>query len=221
MNTSIGDSKEVLRYCAIGDSLTVGVGSSYFIKGFITKYLNLTRETLNKPIIPYIFGKNGATTADILRSLLHPFVRGGIIRSDIITITAGGNDLIDAAEAFLQTKNEKEFYVAQDHGKKNLAAIIDTIIKMKSERDPYIIRMMNLYDPFENIPGTDKWVESFNQGIERLSSPPFIKVANIHDRFKGKTNELLANDHIHPNNLGYSIIADALYELGYDLSLRV
>ncbi|MBS4171984.1 GDSL-type esterase/lipase family protein [Bacillus sp. FJAT-49736] len=207
---------DLLRFCAIGDSLTLGVGSSYFVKGFITKYLWLLRRSLQVPIVPYIFGRNGATTANILRSLDHPFVKEGIIRSKVITITAGGNDLIDAAESFLRTKNEKEFFNAVDHGKKNLAAIIDTIQGMKKNGSPYIIRMMNLYDPFENIPGTDKWVEAFNQGIERLSSPPNIKVANIHDRFKGRTKELLARDHVHPNDKGYGIIADAIFELGVD-----
>ncbi|KQL55046.1 hypothetical protein AN964_17060 [Heyndrickxia shackletonii] len=214
--TTFIHSNEFLRYCAIGDSLTVGIGSTYFIKGFITKYLWLLRRSQNLPIVPYIYGRSGATTANILKMLQHPFVKEGIIRSNIITITAGGNDLIDAAQVFLKNKNEKDFFLAVEHGKKNLATIIDTILKMKNGGVPFIIRMMNLYDPFENIPGTDKWVEAFNLGIEQLSSPPAIKVANVHDRFKGRTNELLANDHVHPNNRGYEVIADALFELGID-----
>jgi len=207
-------SNELLRYCAIGDSLTVGIGSTYFVKGFITKYLWLLRKSLDKPIVPYIYGKSGATTANILKMLHHPFVKEGIIRSNIITLTAGGNDLIDAAQAFLKNKNEKDFFLAVDHGKKNLASIMETILNMKTGEEPFIIRMMNLYDPFENIPGTDKWVEAYNQGIEQLSSPPMIKVANVHDRFKGKTNELLAIDHVHPNNRGYEVIAEELFKLG-------
>ncbi|PKR86703.1 GDSL-type esterase/lipase family protein [Heyndrickxia camelliae] len=217
MNTSIFiQSNELVRYCAIGDSLTVGIGSTYFVKGFITKYLWLLRRSLNKPIVPYIYGKSGATTADILKMLNNPFVKEGIIRSSIITLTAGGNDLIDSAQLFLKNKNEKDFFLAVDQGKKNLASIMDRILNMKKGGEPFIIRMMNLYDPFENIPGTDKWVEAYNQGIERLSSPPMIKVANVHDRFKGKTKELLAIDHVHPNNKGYEVIADAFFELGVD-----
>lgn len=207
--------RDVLGYCALGDSLTVGVGSTFFVKGFITRYLYLTRQTLKRPIAPVVFGKIGATSADIANSLNYPTIIEGIKRSEIITITAGGNDLIDAAQNFLQTKNEKEFLVALDNCNKNLTTIVERIKSIKRDHPSYIIRMINLYDPFSDIPGTDKWVEAFNRSIERHSQSPIIKVANIHDLFAGKEEMLLANDHIHPNDHGYAIIADALHHLGY------
>ncbi|MGE8205156.1 GDSL-type esterase/lipase family protein [Heyndrickxia sp. NPDC080065] len=208
--------RRFLRYCAIGDSLTVGVGSTCFVKGFITRYLSLTRKTVEMPIFPSIFGKSGATSGDILNNLNHPFISTRVKDAEIITITAGGNDLIGAAKAFLQNKNEKDFLIALENGKKNLSKIINRIMNLKHSQGPYIIRMINLYNPFPNIAGADKWVEEYNHNIERLANPPIIQVANIHDLFHGKEKELLAHDHIHPNNKGYLIIANALFQLGYE-----
>ncbi|MGE6260976.1 GDSL-type esterase/lipase family protein [Heyndrickxia sporothermodurans] len=207
--------RKCYQYCAIGDSLTVGVGSSFFTKGLITRYVYLTREVLNAPVIPSVFGKIGATTGDILNSLNNPIIRRRIENSEIITITAGGNDLIHAAEQYLLDKNEEDFFYALENGNKNLKAIIHQIVEFKQKDALYIIRMMNLYNPFSDIKGTDTWVEAYNQNIERLARSPIVKVANIHDLFYGKEKELLSMDHIHPNSQGYHIIADALSQLGY------
>ena len=100
--------KRHINYCGLGDSLTVGVGSNIFEKGFIGKYLFLTRKRpFNQPIAPAVFARVGATTGDILKSFEHPFVCRTIKEAEIITITAGGNDLIDAAEQFSTRQKKK------------------------------------------------------------------------------------------------------------------
>lgn len=215
-----GMERKVYRYCGIGDSLTVGVGSILFTKGFITRYLYLTGKVLKAPILPSTFGKIGATTGDILDSLNNKFVAKEIEEADIITITAGGNDLIDAAENFAEDKNEDDFFIALESGKRNLKNIIHRIMEIKQKQDPYIVRMMNLYNPFPELMVADKWVEAFNHNIERLKKPPIIKVADIHDLFLNREKELLFFDHIHPNYKGYAIIADALSRLGYEPLIR-
>ena len=208
--------KRHINYCGLGDSLTVGVGSNIFEKGFIGRYLFLTRKAFNQPIAPAVFARVGATTGDILKSFEHPLVCKTIKEAEIITITAGGNDLIDAAEQFLQDKKEEDFFIALESGKKNLSNIIQQIMTFKREAEPYIIRMINLYNPFPELKGSDKWVEAFNHDIERLANPPVIRVADIHDLFLGKEKELLANDHVHPNTKGYHLIANSLHQLGYE-----
>ncbi|PTY73831.1 hypothetical protein B5V88_16615 [Heyndrickxia sporothermodurans] len=211
-----GMERRIIRYCAIGDSLTVGIGSDIFSKGFITRYVYLTRQALNTRVHPAVFGKTGATTGDILKSLNHPFLYKGIKEADIITITAGGNDLIDAAKQFLQDKKEEDFFIALEKGKRNLEDIIKRLTDIKQNDQRYIIRMMNLYNPFPEIKGVDKWVEAFNHNIESLTKSPLIKVADIHHLFMGKEQEVLSSDHIHPNHRGYCLIANALTKLGYD-----
>jgi lysophospholipase L1-like esterase len=214
MYTSISGKRRALGYCALGDSLTAGVGSSYFMYGFITRYLYLTRQAFPVHIFPNLFGKSGATSQEIAKSVQFPVIREAIKHADIITITAGGNDLIHAAKAFLKTKNQQEFMKALDHCHVNIQQLLHEIDYIKG-RDPYIIRALNLYNPFTSISGTDQWVTAFNRNIEGLLSRKNGRVADIHSLFFGKEKELLAGDHVHPNDKGYIIIANALHGLGY------
>lgn len=210
-----------LNYVALGDSLTVGVGSAIFTPGFVGDYTLLSQSALCAPICPRVFAKIGATTDEILQSLSIPEVAYHISHADIITLTAGGNDLIHAAEAFLVNHKVQDLETAVNQSTANISKIICKIHELNPpEKHTYILRILDLYNPFPNISETRPWIHAFNTHLASFSSMPHIGIANIYSPFEGRQKELLSSDHVHPNPKGYKVMAEATYRLGYDHLLR-
>jgi lysophospholipase L1-like esterase len=72
-----------------------------------------------------------------------------------------------------------------------------------------------LYNPQPQIPLADKWVQLFNRQLNSFDNRSTIRVADLYSVFKGRQDEFLSRDQIHPNNLGYQVIANTLFSLGY------
>ncbi|MBY0123589.1 GDSL-type esterase/lipase family protein [Bacillus sp. S/N-304-OC-R1] len=203
-----------LRYLALGDSLTVGVGVPLFDPGFVEYYSCLSQETLNTSI-PYCkFAKSGATTGDVLTMISSPPVTEALKFANIITITAGGDDLINAAFGFLKNKNEDTFSQTLEQSRIHYAKILERIHQI-DKQDQYIIRIMNLYNPFPEISIAEKGIEAFNSMISRFGQDKYTEVADIYSVFKGNEKEFLARGGVHPNNRGYYQMALAFHRLGY------
>ncbi|MEW9502672.1 GDSL-type esterase/lipase family protein [Jeotgalibacillus marinus] len=212
------NDEKVIDYVALGDSLTTGVGILPFDPGFVERYAGLTRGKLNMPVRLYKHDKVGATTSDLLQSLRSDDYNKTVLRhADIITVTIGGNDLIQAGKAFLQNKDENVLFQALDTSIKNISAIITILNELVSKYEgPFIIRLTNLYNPLPQVPQADIWVQKFNEHLQGFSSISNLKVANIYSIFKGNTKTLLSSDGIHPNQQGYDQMARAVYNLGYN-----
>lgn len=204
-------------YLALGDSLTVGVGSGLFAPGFVGCYHQLSEAALKRPICQRVYAKVGATTKEVLQSLEIPEIAAAVHEADIVTITAGANDLIDAAEEFLVNKKATVLESALKISTTNLSKILDKIHAIHAPKDnTYIIRLLNLYNPLPNIPQIDPWIQQFNSHLSHFSSLPHIKIADIYHPFAGHQQALLSADHIHPNSRGYDVMANAVYQLGFD-----
>lgn len=204
----------MIKYAAIGDSLTVGVGDG-FGGGFVPRYGSLTQQSLKLPVVYDKIGVSGAATGDILAIVNRDSdVRFVLQAADIITITAGGNDLVDAAKAYLANQSKDTFMQALIQCRQNFGGIISAIRRLKSGRRPYIIRAVDLYNPFPSFPEPIQWVNRFNQHLESFEDGN-LKVANIYHLFQGKENELLSLDRFHPNARGYALIAEELHKQGY------
>lgn len=115
----------------------------------------------------------------------------------------------------MQEKDDDVFLEALEMCKRNIPKIIEDIEKLKvNTNDPYIIRILNLYNPFPNVELADKRVHRFNNHINTIAKEEHVKVADIYNIFKGKEKELLSFDQIHPNDNGYKKIAESLHYLG-------
>lgn len=203
-------------YIALGDSLTVGVGSGFFSPGFVQRYRRMAEWELDEEIYLQIFAHPGYKTADILTELSNDFVKESVKEADIITITAGGNDLITAARNYLQDKNEEDLRNGLKECMTNMSAIFNTIHLLKKQVErPYIIRMINLYNPFPKEEIAKKWVRKFNNHLKILAEHECVKMANIQKAFRDYEKEYLSIDGIHPNDIGYERIAELLHRFGY------
>lgn len=211
-------SKKILAYTALGDSLTAGVGKPFFSPGFVQLFSRKMEEELDVRVKSAIFDRSGATSEQVLESIVrHPYIQMKIKESDMITISAGGNDFINAVTSFLQNKDEGVFSAALDSCIQHLKQMIHEIIHLKTdEKSIYMVRLLNLYNPFPNEPLAVKWIAIFDSQLSKFSINSHVKVAPLHKAFAGREEELLAKDRIHPNGKGYEVIAASLAELGFE-----
>ncbi|MDP4169344.1 MAG: GDSL-type esterase/lipase family protein [Bacillota bacterium] len=203
-------------YVALGDSLSVGVGTTFFSPGFVQRFRRSAERVLDDHIALRIYAHSGYKTEDVLNDLKKEYIQDSLRNADIITITAGGNDLISAARKYLDDKNEEDLSIALKKCITNMTAILDTIHKLKSDSDtPYIIRMFNLYNPFPKEPLAQKWVKKFDTHLNNLAIHEHVAFVDMQKLFKNNESEYLSIDQIHPNDLGYDRMAEQLNKLGY------
>ena len=203
-----------LCYLAIGDSLTVGIGVPFLDPGYVEYYRDLSQQILKRRILYQKCARSGATTADILTMIYSPIVTEAITCANIITITAGGNDLINAAKGYIRNKDEKIIYQTIKQLSDNYSKILERIHHL-DKQDQYIIRLTNLYNPFPEISIADEGIKAFNSLMSGFGREMNVKVADIYSVFKGNEETLLSKGGVHPNRKGYYQMAVALSRLGY------
>ena len=213
----IGGGKDMtLQYTALGDSLTVGVGAGLFEPGFVQRYKRKMEEDLNEEVSLIVFAKSGLETSEILAMLNEPFIMEQVKKADVITITGCGNDLLQSLEIYEKEKDEHVFLEASSHCQKNYSGMLEKIREIKGEKDTrYLVRLLNLYNPFPSIELADKWISGFNRHLKQLESAPQIKVIDTYAVFKGHEQEYLSIDRVHPNSRGYEAMAENLRASGY------
>jgi lysophospholipase L1-like esterase len=201
----------VIHYLAFGDSLTVGYGAPPG-QGFVSVLQQKVEDAIRLPVYLSNAGINGATTARLLELLdteleLHQLIR----RADVITITAGGNDLIQAALPFIYSGDSTQLISALQAYETNYRKMLARIDKIKKDSVPgslpYVLILIGLYNPLPEVPESAVWVTRFNHFLNKLHSS-MTYVVQVFDAFKGREAQLLFMDHIHPNAAGYAVIAD-------------
>lgn len=211
-----GGKEMMLQYTALGDSLTVGVGAGLFEPGFVQRYKRKVEVDLNEEVSLLVFAKSGLETSEILAMLNEPFIMEQVKKADVITITGCGNDLLQSLEIYEKEKDEHVFLEASSHCQKNYSGMLEKIRDIKGEKDTrYLVRLLNLYNPFPSIELADKWISGFNRHLKQLESAPQIKVIDTYAVFKGREKEYLSIDRVHPNSRGYEAMAEKLRAAGY------
>ncbi|RYL95688.1 lysophospholipase [Sporolactobacillus sp. THM7-4] len=208
---------EHLFYTALGDSLTVGVGATLFAPNFVRQYRRHLEQALQRPARLRVFAKNGATSEAVLESLSHPEVAYAVGSANAITLTAGGNDFIQAGRVWTASGDSSVIQITLASCYRRIEQIIETIYHLHRENpEPFMIRVLNLYNPMPQMPQSSPILETFNRRLAGLERFPGVKVADIYHAFYGREASLLSFDHIHPNPIGYSIMADTTARLGFD-----
>lgn len=203
-------------YVALGDSLTVGLGATFFQPNFVKLYQQSLEYYFRQPVERMSFAKNGATSEQILDQIKQPDASEAVRNASFITLTAGGNDMLHASKAWMKTGDEGALLGAIQNCVTTIEAILRTIFDIHAANpQPFCVRVMNLYNPMPQIPETYAWLEYYNQQLAQLERAPYVKIADVYHAFLGREPMLLTIDHTHPNPLGYRIMADTAIRLGY------
>nr|WP_245203626.1 GDSL-type esterase/lipase family protein [Ammoniphilus resinae] len=228
--------QDLIRITAMGDSLTFGL------------FLNEKPLEPSKIAFPYLmsdharvenFGVTGSTSKDLLDAIQTMQYQTAIKHSNLITITIGSNDLIDASSQLIKGfQKDPSYQPSQDELeellkearkraegiKGNLQAAIKEI--RKHSNSPIVL--FNLYNPFPNVSAlqylhnlNEKVIMPANEAIKTLEDPlSGIFVADAHGEFEGKQLSFVRvwSYDFHPTEDGQKALAkSALEVLGADL----
>ena len=88
-------------YVALGDSISTGYG--------LTEGVGFTGQVAEDNDLSLVsLASDGETSETLLTKLKDPASAAAVMKADVITITVGGNDFMNALYSFLQTEYNEE-----------------------------------------------------------------------------------------------------------------
>ncbi|MBP1045798.1 SGNH/GDSL hydrolase family protein [Enterococcus sp. BWM-S5] len=234
-NTNKND-KEILKYVAIGDSLTEGVGDLTNSGGFVPMVAKDIQEKyqLNAVEIEN-FGKNGDRSDQILKRIKKSDdIKAQLGEADMITLTVGGNDLMKVIKGDVFNLTIDSFDKPLESYQKQMTTLLEEIRKYNEDAPVYVLGIYNpFYLYFPEITEMQQIVTNWNAGTETVVNEQermyFIPINDL--LYKGvdgdvgitgseddtadagesiTNNAIYEEDHFHPNNLGYQLMANAV-----------
>jgi len=207
-------------YFALGDSLTAGTGAADG-QGFVPLLHRTLERKVGRDIELRTSGIVGARSDEIWHKLSCDRNQQQWIRqAKIISITAGGNDLMQAAVPFYTEGKSSHLTQALRTFVASLKQMIAFIHALKqSSSDPYLLLVIGLYNPLPYIPIAGQWVRKFNK-YTYLNARNQAVYVNVYDAFIGQELQFLSEDLFHPNEKGYAAIAKEAYQAIPPIALR-
>ncbi|MFC0274347.1 SGNH/GDSL hydrolase family protein [Metabacillus herbersteinensis] len=204
-----------LKIVAIGDSLTAGVGDESKQGGYIGMVKKmLERETGLKEVTLSNFGIRGHKTDDLLKKLSNEEVISRVKEADIIVMTIGANDIMEVVRGNILSLDFEPFRNEKKNYEDRFSDILSTIRKHNTEAQ---IVYVGLYNPFKlmlpELTEIDIIIEEWNNSSQRLiQADPNSNYVPVDDFFSRESvDKLLYKDEFHPNKLGYSLMADRVF----------
>lgn len=202
-----------LHIVTLGDSLTEGVGDELNEGG----YVGIIEENLDEnqyDIDIQNFGKRGRRTTHLLDVLEKEEVITAVEEADIVLITIGANDIMQVFKENFTKLTLEVFNKEQIAYEKRLHEIFTKIRIINEDADIYLI---GFYNPFQQyfsyIEELDVIVDNWNKvGRQVASQYENADYIPIKDLFENHSMELFAEDHFHPNHLGYKLIANRVLQ---------
>lgn len=228
------NNKEILKYVAIGDSLTEGVGDLTNAGGFVPIVAKDIQEkfSLNAVEIEN-FGKNGDRSDQILKRIKKSEdIQAQLGEADMITLTVGGNDLMKVIKGDVFNLTIDSFDKPLASYQKQMTSLLEEIRKYNEDAPVYVLGIYNpFYLYFPEITEMQQIVTNWNDGTEAVVTQQekmyFIPINDL--LYKGvdgdvgitgseedstgdavTNNAIYEEDHFHPNNLGYQLMANAV-----------
>lgn len=214
-------------YLALGDSVAAGVGASLpsargypaIIAGYLNRVAGHHVDLVNLSVpgettTSFVNGGQLDRALGVIRN-----ARAAGQRVSPITLTLGGNDLLDApAGAAARAR-------ALQTAATNLQSILTRLRQAAGAgagAGDVEILVTNYYDPTgtdPNRPDSDAWwLAQLNAAIRQATDRANARLVDVAARFQGHTADWTWYPaDIHPNNAGYEQIADLVWQAtGYD-----
>ncbi|RHW42341.1 GDSL family lipase [Neobacillus notoginsengisoli] len=204
-----------LTVTAVGDSLTEGIGDSTDSGGYLP-YLEakLEQEKGIENAVVQNYGVKGTRSDQLLKRLRKQEVASAIKDSDMVIITIGGNDIMKVARRNILNMQYDSFAKEKDSYIARLEKIMDLIRK---ENPGAALVLIGTYNPFlqwfPEVEELDQIVSDWNEaGKNVIASYPNAFFVGIDDIFTDLQVNLLFDDQFHPNDKGYQLIAERVFE---------
>ena len=206
-----------INYIAIGDSLAAGqtpnreIGAGYADMIALAIRPDQYSKQLSVP---------GSTVSKVISQVDSRAGRQAIQKADLITISAGANDLLPLIQndprRGLLTFNAVTAAFALNGVRENYAVLLEKIRALNPEADVYV---MGYYFPYPHVfdqhkPAVSKQLDTLNQIIKQEAEKAGAVFVPVADRFGLEGKKYLPNPgDVHPNGAGYLQMANAFLDL--------
>ncbi|MBU9674857.1 SGNH/GDSL hydrolase family protein [Planococcus sp. CP5-4] len=219
-NTVFAEPQIPAAYVAIGDSLAAGQTPNRAID---SGYADLIAQELtrNQPLAFYSkdLAFPGFTASDVLESIESDEAKELLGSANIITVSAGANDLLrlvqaNAAEGALSFEEIPADY-ALNAARKNVEKILSELEELAPSADVYVMGYYFAYPHARDSQkqGTAKQLEQLNAILEQEAEQAGVTFVDVAGRFGEDAVDLVPNSgDVHPNLDGYQEMANAFFE---------
>lgn len=206
---------EDLNVVAAGDSLTQGVGDSTGKGGYVPYLQQLFKQEEGVGNVTISnFGVKGNRTDQLLKKIKSDEVKNSIRDADMVVLTIGGNDIMKVVRDHISNLQLDDFTGQMKTFETNLYNILKEIRKDNQEAS---IVLVGVYNPFtkwfSDVDEMNDIVTEWNMSGENIltlyNNTYFVPIEHI---FADSSENLLYTDYFHPNDKGYKLIADEIYQ---------
>ncbi|ANU16569.1 lysophospholipase [Planococcus maritimus] len=221
MGTTVSAEPQIpAAYVAIGDSLAAGQTPNRAIDSGYTDLIaqELTR---NQPLAFYSksLAFPGFTTSDVLESIESDEAKELLGSANIITVSAGANDLLRLVQATpaegALSFGEIQADYALNGARENVETILSELEELAPSADIYVMGYYFAYPHARDSQkqGTAKQLEQLNAILQQQAEQAGATFVDVSDRFGEDAVELVPNSgDVHPNMNGYQEMANAFFD---------
>ncbi|WP_142324521.1 SGNH/GDSL hydrolase family protein [Bacillus cereus] len=201
----------MLQIVSLGDSLTRGVGDKEGI-GYIGRMKEDLQKDYKQKVALTNLAVSGAKMPDLLKQIESSGAQYSIKQADVIVLTIGGNDLFPGWESL--GKIDLETYRPDTETFQNEAKkIIEEVRKLNTDSPIFWLGLYNPFEDVEDLKGSSNIVVDWNASLEKLAiNNKNVYITPTFDLFQNRGKDLLYSDHFHPNEVGYTYMADRLVQ---------
>ena len=200
-----------LQIVSLGDSLTRGVGDKEGI-GYVGRMKEDLQKDYKQKIALTNLAVSGAKMPDLLKQIESNGAQYSIKQADVIVLTIGGNDSFPGWESL--GKIDLETYRPDTETFQNEAKkIIEEIRKLNTDSPIFWLGLYNPFEDVEDLKGSSNIVVDWNASLEKLAlNDKNVYITPTFDLFQNRGKDLLYSDHFHPNEVGYTYMAERLVQ---------
>lgn len=183
-----------MKYTALGDSLTAGVGSADYRKTF--PYLLAKQLSSKSPVALINLAFPGADAHDVLTSQLPKAISD---QPEFISLLIGVNDIHN-----LRSKTDFE---------RDYRQIVDGIIQKTTAKlvlinIPYLGQDALVWPPYNFL--FDLRTRQFNSIIAGVAQEKKIRYIDVYHLVSFNSPDLYSSDEFHPSEKGYLLLGDVI-----------
>lgn len=215
-SAALAQEKQTLRYVALGDSLTAGLGASeeeYLrLQAFVPQLTADLRKS--KPVYVENHGIPGITSEQLLLYLQQgPGLAQRLEAADLITMTIGGNDLLQLLRGANELPDLMKIKQTIDGFGCTIAKILESIRSFNAQVPIFVMDLYTPYDSEHPLHQLGKEAITYYNTVlaEQIDSLPNVSLVSVYDVFldQGRTLTHIEQGDIHPNDDGYALIFQA------------
>lgn len=181
--------KKHIYLCAIGDSLTYGQGDERKNGGYVGVIAHKIRHHYHTKVSTVNYGVSGDRSDQILNRLEHQKqMRHDLRKADVITMTVGGNDLMQTLERIISTNSEKEINAdvakSGNQYQQKLTKLMGAIRKENPHAPIFVLSIYNpVYTYFANVTSITRSIAQWNritsETIGEFNNTYFINIDHL------------------------------------------